>query len=353
MNWKNILIIILLAIIVGGGSWWLAVRYKPSISESPKAEEPSEAEEETGGKIEETEEFVEGTESLIETPFSSPYFVSWMEGEVLLSLTKASLGTIPAPQGLNKIYEIGNYKEGEKVYALTLYLKVKTGDDYYSVPLNMRRESKEGDLTKPNTRQFFFPDSGGMQASPNTTYTDQKVIFVVPETEREFHFTISDFYFSITVEDDKLGLIREDWETHLNEDYWIEISYPEYLFKEVCEGFGEDLIVFDPTKIGAESGCDCFGKENCYSGLISVIIYPEGSTDLQTLMKSHLIEGFEQTPLIVDGEGATKLFKEGEQGEIYIYIEILDYIMEIAYRDVYDLKYLRTFNRIISNLSLY
>lgn len=361
MKWKNILIIILLAIIVGGGAWWMATKYKPpTITETPergqfpKTEKLEEAEEPEEIQKPEVSEEKEEPTPLIETLFPSPYIISWMEGNSTLSLTKASLGTISAPRNLIKVYEIGNYKEGEKIHAITLYLKVKTGGDYESIRMNMRREiNEEADLVKPNTQQFFFPDSGGMQASPNTTYTDQKVIFVVPEIEKEFYFAISDFYFSITAEDDKLELKREEWEAHLNEDYGIEISYPEYLFKEICEGFDGKLIVFDSTKVGAKSGCDCFGKEDCYHGLISVAVYSDEDADLETLMKPHLIEGFEQTPLIVDGEGATKLFKKDKPDEAYVYVEMLGYILEIAYRDVYGLKYLRTFNRILSNLILY
>jgi len=360
-----IVIIITVGVIVvlGGGAYFLTT--KKSTSPEPgkiieKAEQIKFKIEEIN-KIEEliqeekqVEEVVVEKEplDLIETPFSSPYLVSWMEGSALLSLTKASLGTTKTSHGLRKLPERGNYAEGERIHALTLYLKVKTGNEYYSVRMNMRREiNKEGDLIKPNTQQFRFPDSGGTQASPNTTYSDEKIIFVVPEAEKEFYFAISDFYFSLTVEDGEIKLKRENWGVHRHNAYDFNVKYPEQWFKEVCEKYGEDKIIFDPTKVGAKSGCDCEAHRDCYYGAVAVSAYLKGWAYLDTLTKPYLVEGFKKTSIIIDGKEAVRLFKEDKPSEVYVYIERSNYILELAYRDVYGLKHLRTFNRMAANLN--
>ncbi len=142
--------------------------------------------------------------SLIESSFSYPYPVSWEEKNVKFSLTKVSLGKISAPFNLSKLSG-GKYNTGEEVYALVLYLKINTSkmNSSQCIPLNIRRLiNEEGDLLAPNTKQFYFPDSGGCIAMPNKTYFDQKIIFVVPEQEKEFHITTGgqlNMFFTITV----------------------------------------------------------------------------------------------------------------------------------------------------------
>lgn len=363
-----IIIIVGAIVILGGGAYFLTTNKNLSpeteknieeleqkdskIEELSKEEEKEKQEEQQVEESKEEEIVVEEPSELIETSFSSPYLVSWVEGPVLLSLTEASLGTISAPRGIRKFSGFGNYNEGEKIHALTLYFKIKTGDDYYSVPLRIRRETnEEADLIKPNTQQFMFPDSGGMQASPETIYTNQKIIFVVPETEKEFYFTISDFYFSITAEGNQLKLKRENRETHRHTVYGFNLEYPEFWFKEVCSRFGEDRIIFDPTKVGAKSGCDCETYKDCYYGAIAVNAYAKGWTDLNTLIKPHLVKGFVKHPVIVGGQEGVKLLKEDSPSEVYVYVERSNYVLELAYRDIYGLEHLRTFNRMVANLS--
>lgn len=112
-----------------------------------------------------------------EGKFSYPYPVSWKEGQSELFITGASL-------------------ENNK---LTLALKVRVGNTYECIPLNLRLLlNEEGDMERPITQQFQFPDSGGCQGTPNTTYNDQYVVFSVASVVPPFFITtggLSNVYF--------------------------------------------------------------------------------------------------------------------------------------------------------------
>jgi hypothetical protein len=141
---------------------------------------------------------------ILEEKFSYPYPVSWQEEGVTFNLTGISLGKISAPSNLLK-NSGGYYEEGEEVYALTLVLEVKTPETKVEcMRLNLRRELNEkGDMVAPNTDQFHFPNSPnsmGCVPAKNITYTDQKIIFVVPESENKISITTggeSNIYFTI------------------------------------------------------------------------------------------------------------------------------------------------------------
>lgn len=147
--------------------------------------------------------------------FQYPYPVSWKEDGVEFLLTGVSLGTIKAPANPNvspptypRLHNLestssgGYYEIGIDVYALTLKLKVTTDVSYGNqncLELKLRRVvNEEGDLTPPNTQEFAFPN--GCVAMPNSTYANQEVIFVVPETDKEFVITTggnSNVFFSV------------------------------------------------------------------------------------------------------------------------------------------------------------
>ncbi len=133
--------------------------------------------------------------------FDYPYPVSWEEQGARFSLTGVSLGQRSA-SGLFNTVTGDYYKSGETIYALTLYLKIKTvreGD----ISLQVRRAiNEEGDLVPPNNRQFFFPGSGGTMAIGNSTFLDQQVVFTVLESEKEFIINTgkySNIFFTVTV----------------------------------------------------------------------------------------------------------------------------------------------------------
>jgi hypothetical protein len=100
------------------------------------------------------------------------------------------------------------YPAGSEVYALTLHLKISNNLTYgqASVPMNLRRLlNEEGDLAAPSMKQFVFPGTGGSGINSNITLSDQKVVFVVPETDKEFIITTggsSGIFFSVTVQSD-------------------------------------------------------------------------------------------------------------------------------------------------------
>jgi len=151
--------------------------------------------------------FVERIAPKLSESFSYPYPLSWEEDGISFSLTGISLGEISAPGNLTKT--LGNYYQvGEKIYALVLGLKIKALEsyNYTCVSLNFRRAlNEEGDTAIPNNDQFRFPGTGGCQATRGVTFNDQKVIFVVPETEKVFTLTTggkSNIFFTVTVLDD-------------------------------------------------------------------------------------------------------------------------------------------------------
>jgi len=254
-NWKLLLIVIILAVIVGAGVLWYAKRpeqpYQPvEIQKTEKIENKSTQEQaclNSGGTVStasccqtasdfpnscligacgcslenshqvKTCDCGEGkcwdgencvVISVEETPilsknFSYPYPLSWQENNINFDLIGVSLGQTPAPSRL-KNSSGGYYKEGEKIYALTLILKIKSPQTYTScVLMNLRREINElGDMASPNNEQFYFPDTGGCMPKKDETYSDQGVIFVVPESEKLFTFTTggqSKIFFTVQV----------------------------------------------------------------------------------------------------------------------------------------------------------
>lgn len=140
---------------------------------------------------------------LIEATYSYPYPLSWEENDIAFSLTGVSLGKILAPSGTMNSSG-GNYRADEEIYALVFDLKITNkSSSGAGALLNLRRLlSEEGDMVSPNTRQFMFPGVGGYWMQPNITYEHQKVIFVVPETLREFNITTggeSNIFFTVSI----------------------------------------------------------------------------------------------------------------------------------------------------------
>lgn len=149
-----------------------------------------------------------------EVSFSYPYPVFWEEDGFQFTLTKVGLGKISAPANLFKssgfsFFFSDYYKLGELVPALILTFKIEVLPEHkfsVCVPMKMRRLlNEEGDLAVPNSKQFVFPESRDCHAKPNATYENQRVIFVVPEAEKEFYITTggkTDMFFTITVTED-------------------------------------------------------------------------------------------------------------------------------------------------------
>lgn len=147
--------------------------------------------------------------------FQYPYPVSWEEGGAKFSLTGVSLGEIDAPsnpnvqpqtyswlENFNATSGDKHYQIGEKIYALTLILKITTDASYSNhdcLSVDLRRVlNEEGDLAQANSPTFALPN--GCIAAPNATYANQKLFFVVPDSEKEFTLTTggnSNIFFSV------------------------------------------------------------------------------------------------------------------------------------------------------------
>ena len=140
---------------------------------------------------------------MLKTSFQYPYPLSWKETDIEewksadFSLIEVSLGKRTVP---SFIYS-SSYKPDEKIYALTLYFKIKTygsGDVGVCYSPNFRLVlSEEGDLMSPINNRF-----NAECLKRDRTYLDQEVIFVVPETEKEFYITTggrSNIFFTVTV----------------------------------------------------------------------------------------------------------------------------------------------------------
>jgi|GEM_PF-3400237 len=150
--------------------------------------------------------------SQINKQFSYPYAISWKEDGIDFFLTGISLGKTLAPERLKKS-SVDYYSSGEEVNALTLTFKITNAQNKYECAnLNIRRViNEEGDMFSPNTDQFHFPGSGGCMMENNTSYQDQKVIFVVPENEKSFVITsggTSNVLFTINVLEAD-GIVRQ------------------------------------------------------------------------------------------------------------------------------------------------
>ena len=75
------------------------------------------------------------------------------------------------------------------------------GSAYECVPLNLRLVlNEEGDVKRPLTQQFQFPDGGGCQGTPQTTCQDQRVILSTDNVTPPFWMTtggLSNIYFEV------------------------------------------------------------------------------------------------------------------------------------------------------------
>jgi len=149
--------------------------------------------------------------------FALPYPLTWMDGADGFDLTGVTLGEINAMPDIANMGTGQPYAQGTKLYALTLILKISTGNSASCLSVNMRRVvSEEGDLAQPNTTSYDFPDvrGGNIQdrlrcPAPNSTFDNQKIVFVVPQTDKEFTFTTggsSNIFFFVTVEND--GMLK-------------------------------------------------------------------------------------------------------------------------------------------------
>lgn len=145
--------------------------------------------------------------------FSYPYTIYWMDNGISFSLKEISLGKTLAPERLSD-GKGGFYAENEEVNALTLTFKITNyNTDYKCVEMNIRRViNEEGDMIAPNTSQFHFSQSGGCMI-PGSTSEIQKILFVVPETDKGFDITTfgmnPDTLFTITLLDAD-GIVRTE-----------------------------------------------------------------------------------------------------------------------------------------------
>jgi len=144
----------------------------------------------------------DGTTNLIQESFSYPYPVEYRYNHTAThffdySLTGLSLGKRTVP---SFVYT-SNYKPGNEIYALTLYLKIKNIGRYGAgVCLDNTFRlltNEEGDLLAPVNARFnadcLYDDQ---------TYFNQEVIFVVPESQKIFNITTggeSNIFFTVTV----------------------------------------------------------------------------------------------------------------------------------------------------------
>lgn len=148
--------------------------------------------------------------------FSYPYPVSWEEENAEFSITGAELGyiTVP-PQGdpiKNPIQTLfradgGAYKEGERFYGLTFYLRIDAKKSEPIIPPMRRIIDELGGLAAPASRFIIFSDQPlifGFIATANTTYLNRKLIFEISENWRqegdEFLFTTggtSNIFFTV------------------------------------------------------------------------------------------------------------------------------------------------------------
>ncbi len=179
-------VVLVIAVVIAAGVFYVSKKYPSPPAGGPKKTSPAQKES--------------------PAPEQEKYQVFWEENGVEFSLTGVSLGKIPASSGLWKIPGV-SYSAGEEIFALVLDLKIKITEPFGTgVPLNLRRLlNEEGELLAPNTKGFVFPDSGGDFGKPNQIYENQKVVFVVPESAKEFNITTggkTNIFFTITVSGD-------------------------------------------------------------------------------------------------------------------------------------------------------
>jgi len=139
---------------------------------------------------------------LINKIFQYPYPLTWSEisdriYKLDYSLVGISVGKREIPSFASPS---SSYRPGDKIYALTMYLKIRTSD--YTVGfcpnVNLRMElNEEGDFIAPINTVFNDECFWG-----NQTHSNQEAIFVVPESQKKFNITTggeSNIFFTITV----------------------------------------------------------------------------------------------------------------------------------------------------------
>lgn len=158
---------------------------------------------------------VQQPQSAYAVHFTSPYPLKWTDQQFIFSLTGVSIGMVTAtamypgntnPASVFMKPNAGYYAVGDQFYGLTIFVKIDASASGGCVPFNMRRISPEGDLLAPASRQFFLP-SGGCSAEPNTTYTDQRIVFEVPKTDTAFTLGVGNplrTFFTVQVSGDTL-----------------------------------------------------------------------------------------------------------------------------------------------------
>lgn len=130
--------------------------------------------------------------------FSYPYPVSWIEDDISFSLKEIYLGKTFIPERVSNNMG-GFYEENEEVNALTLILEITNYNiESKCVDLNIGRIiNEEGDIIVPN---IFSPSSDCVLSGGASKM--QKVIFVVPETDKIFNMTTvglkKNIFFTIT-----------------------------------------------------------------------------------------------------------------------------------------------------------
>ncbi|MFA5831075.1 MAG: hypothetical protein WC878_04580 [Candidatus Paceibacterota bacterium] len=155
--------------------------------------------------------------------FSAPFPVSW-KNEIRYSLSGVAIGDMYAPAHLFQTRE-NDYREGEKIHALVLSFNISVpllpNTDHFCPKINLKRIINEkGDFVLPNSKQFFSPKKGlggNLSESPcyrqDAEYEDQKLIFVVPPSEKDFMFFVGDeqgTVFTVFAGDDgDIGVKRE------------------------------------------------------------------------------------------------------------------------------------------------
>lgn len=170
-----------------------------------------------------TQTFLPYIKTLTSSPYSesnynAPYPIDWQEGFGHIYLTDIYIGKIEAPQNLSKSSQGGLYPAGTELAAVVFTFKITISGispNSYCIPVNMRRLlNEEGDLEPPSNSQFQFSANGVAScALNNTTYQNQKVIFVKSADDKDFEFTTggaSNIFFSVSIlKNGKIKIAKE------------------------------------------------------------------------------------------------------------------------------------------------
>jgi hypothetical protein len=274
------LIITLFAVIFCGGIlayqyWWLPKEESKNIQNSVTCTEEAKIclDGSTVGRISPSCEFaacpevkIEEVTDLTRKDFLYPYPLAWTWDNGVkqadFSLTAISLGERIIPSFIQS----STYKLGDKINALTLYFKINTHweDVGVCLPTEFRIIlNEEGDMVAPINNRFTVECPMGER-----TYSDQEVIFVVPESQKKFTLTTggeSNIFFEIIV--DKSGDLKVEkivssglqennqipvkYESNKKDGHFIEVVFPngkENLCLEdefVIQWEGENLTTVD------------------------------------------------------------------------------------------------------------